>query len=93
MFCQCCIVSALTQHSPSAIKKAVDILVMNEDKTITTVEVKGLAKAYDWPADNIHQFKDARHFYALVSFEGKINDPLSPPVCMDNPIQKVKSLC
>ena len=60
-------------------KKAVDILVMNEDKTITTVEVKGLAKAYDWPADNIHQFKDARHFYAVVSFEGRITDPSFPP--------------
>lgn len=60
-------------------KKAVDILVANENKTITTVEVKGLAKAFDWPADNIRQFKDTRHFYALVSFEGKIADPLFPP--------------
>ena len=60
-------------------KKAVDIIVANENKTITTVEVKGLAKAYDWPADNIHSFLDTQHFYVLVSFEGKITDPLFPP--------------
>ena len=60
-------------------KKAVDIIVANENRTITTVEVKGLAKAYDWPADNIHNFLDTQHFYVLVSFEGKITDPLFPP--------------
>jgi hypothetical protein len=70
-------------------KKAVDIIVANENKTITTVEVKGLAKAYDWPADNIHQFKDTQHFYALVSFEGKITDPLSPPSVWIIPSEKL----
>ena len=60
-------------------KKAVDIIVANENKTITTVEVKGVAKAYDLPADNIHNFKDAQHIYMLVCFEGNIADPLFPP--------------
>ncbi len=60
-------------------KKAVDIIVASENRTITTVEVKGLAKAYDWPADNIHNFLDSQHFYVLVCFEGKITDPLFPP--------------
>jgi hypothetical protein len=60
-------------------KKAVDIMVISENKAIITIDVKGLAGAYDWPADNIHKFVDAQHFYVLVSFEGKITDPLLPP--------------
>ena len=70
-------------------KKAVDIIVANENKTITTVEVKGLVKAFDWPADNIHQFKDTQHFYALVSFEGRITDPLFPPSVWIIPSKKL----
>jgi hypothetical protein len=54
-------------------KKAVDIIVVS-DGIILTVDVKGLAKAYDWPADNIRDFTSADHFYALVSFEGKMAD-------------------
>jgi len=60
-------------------KKAVDIIVANESRTITTIDVKGLEGRYDWPADNIHLLQDSQHFYVLVSFEGKITDPLSPP--------------
>jgi hypothetical protein len=60
-------------------KKAVDIIVANENRTISTIEVKGLVKRFDWPADNIHSFQDIQHFYVLVSFEGTITDPLSSP--------------
>ena len=60
-------------------KKAVDIIVVNENRTVTTIEVKGLAGRYDWPADNIRELQNTQHFYALVSFDGKITDPLSPP--------------
>jgi hypothetical protein len=60
-------------------KKAVDIIVVNENRTVTTIDVKGLEKSYDWPADNIHLLQDTQHFYVLVSFEGRITDPLSPP--------------
>jgi hypothetical protein len=59
-------------------KKAVDIIVANENKTIT-IDVKGLAGPYDWPADNIHMLEGSQHFYVLVSFERRINDPLSIP--------------
>jgi hypothetical protein len=59
-------------------KKAVDIIVTNEGRTIT-IDVKGLAGPYDWPADNIQVFQDTQHFYVLVSFEHKITDPLSVP--------------
>jgi len=60
-------------------KKAVDIIVVNGNGTTSTIDVKGLEKRYDWPADNIHELEKPQHFYALVSFEGKITDPLSPP--------------
>jgi hypothetical protein len=60
-------------------KKAVDIIVANIDGTITTIDVKGLAGRFDWPADNIHVLHDTQHFYVLVSFEGKIIDPLFSP--------------
>jgi len=60
-------------------KKAVDIIVVNENSTFTTIDVKGLAGRYDWPVDNIRLLQDTQHFYVLVSFEGKITDPLSPP--------------
>jgi hypothetical protein len=60
-------------------KKAVDILVVNDGGRTVTIDVKGLEKRYDWPADNIHVLENAHHFYALVSFEGKITDPLSNP--------------
>ncbi len=70
-------------------KKAVDIIVANKNKPITTVEVKGLAKAYDWPADNIRNFIEDLHFYVLVSFEGKIADPLFPPSAWIIPSKKL----
>jgi hypothetical protein len=60
-------------------KKAVDIIVANITGTVTTIDVKGLAGRYDWPADNINIKVTRQHFYVLVSFEGKINDPLSLP--------------
>jgi hypothetical protein len=59
-------------------KKSVDIIVV-ENRTIITIDVKGLEKRYDWPADNIRLSEDPADFYALVSFEGKITDPLSTP--------------
>jgi hypothetical protein len=59
-------------------KKAVDILVVNENGTTSTIDVKGLEKRYDWPANNVRLHKP-QHFYVLVSFEGKITDPFTPP--------------
>lgn len=59
-------------------KKAVDILVANAERIIT-IDVKGVEKRYDWPADNIHVLESPNHFYVLISFEGKITDPLALP--------------
>ena len=59
-------------------KKAVDILV-RRGSTIYTVDVKGLAKRYDWPADNITEFQNPNHVYILLTFDGNISDPLVIP--------------
>lgn len=59
-------------------KKAVDILV-RRGSTIYTVDVKGLAKRYDWPADNITEFQNPNHVYILLTFNGNISDPLAIP--------------
>jgi hypothetical protein len=60
-------------------KKAVDIIVANENGIVTTIDVKGLEKRYDWPFDETMLVQNKQHFYILVCFDGKITDPLSPP--------------
>ena len=60
-------------------KKTVDIVVTNENGDVITIDVKGIAKKYDWPADNIREPRGGKHFIALVSYEGKIEDPTFTP--------------
>ncbi len=71
-------------------KKAVDIIVTRENKPIKTIDVKGLAGPYDWPADNIHLPGLANHFYVLVSFEHKIAEPLFAPSAWIIPANELK---
>jgi hypothetical protein len=59
-------------------KKSVDILVVRQSGDVVTVEVKGVAKKYDWPASNLATQHPKRHFVVLVSFEGQIDDPGMP---------------
>jgi hypothetical protein len=60
-------------------KKTVDIFVARENGTVATIDVKGVAGRYDWPADNIRATETGRHFVALVSYNGKIDEPGVPP--------------
>jgi len=60
-------------------KKSIDILIHGNSQTIYTVDVKGLADSYDWPVDNIKVLNNPNHFYILLSFEGKILEPLVSP--------------
>lgn len=60
-------------------KKAVDIVVTNDDGTVSTIDVKGVGERYDWPADNIRKLEGTHHFYVLVCYEGKIADPRFSP--------------
>jgi hypothetical protein len=60
-------------------KKGVDILVARQAGDAVTVEVKGVAKRYDWPAGNLQSAAPDRHYVVLLSFEGKIENPQMPP--------------
>ncbi len=60
-------------------KKAVDIFIFKNDGRSLTIDVKGVAKKYDWPADNINIHGKNDHFLVLVCFENKIADPLQVP--------------
>ena len=67
-------------------KKGVDIMVARAAGEAVTVEVKGVAKRYDWPAGNIQSPHPERHFVVLVSFEGQIADPTVAPRCWVVPL-------
>ena len=61
-------------------KKGVDVVVALDAGEAITIEVKGLAKKYDWPANNLKPPQDPnRHIVALVCFEGRINKLGMPP--------------
>ena len=62
-------------------KKGVDIIIPHPTQKMITIEVKSLAKKYDWHADNIRIFDDPSHFYIFLCFDGEISDPrVSPSV-------------
>jgi hypothetical protein len=60
-------------------KKAVDIYVATSNDEFITIDVKGVAGPFDWPAGNIQETKRRNHYYVLVSYEGAIQDPSSLP--------------
>lgn len=53
-------------------KKAVDVTVIRGEGEAVTVDVKGLAGPFDWPADNVRVPDHDRHYLVLLSFEGRI---------------------
>lgn len=59
-------------------KKGVDVFVARANGDSVTVEVKGVAGKYDWPAANLRE-TSKRHYVVLVCFDGKINDASMPP--------------
>ncbi len=59
-------------------KKSVDIIVHRPETFPITIDVKGLAGPYDWPADNIYSIAEG-HYYVMLSFEGNIEDPSFVP--------------
>jgi hypothetical protein len=60
-------------------KKGVDIVVVRDASDAVTVEVKGVADKYEWPADNLVTNHPNSHFVALVGFEGRMDEPEMPP--------------
>ena len=71
-------------------KKMVDIVVTSEKGELITIDVKGIAKKYDWPADNIREPKRGKHFIILVSYEGQIEAPTFTPNVWIIPSGKMK---
>jgi hypothetical protein len=72
----------LTANLTLGNKKGVDVVVVRDSGDAVTVEVKGLAGKYEWPANNLVSQKPKKpenHFVALVSFEGLIGEPSMPP--------------
>ncbi len=72
-------------------KKAIDIFVIQSDGNTLTVDVKGVAGRYDWPADNIKLPGKKDHFFVLVSYNGKIDDPEHSPSVWIIPSLEIKS--
>jgi hypothetical protein len=60
-------------------KKSVDIVVVRKEGQAITVDVKGVAGQWDWPADNISVTPKPGHFVVFVSYEGKLEDPNQLP--------------
>ena len=61
-------------------KKSVDIVIVRKAGDAITIDVKGVAGRWDWPADNIREPKHpSKHFLVLISYEGKIIDLCSMP--------------
>ena len=72
----------LTANLTLGNKKGVDVVVVRDSGDAVTVEVKGLAGKYEWPANNLVSQKPRnpeRHFVALVTFEGHIKERHMPP--------------
>jgi hypothetical protein len=72
-------------------KKSVDIAVVRGAGRSVTIDVKGVAGHWDWPADNVRVPDHRRHFLALVSFEGKIRDFEAIPSVWIIPAQEAAS--
>lgn len=69
----------LDAHLTLGNRKGVDIVVLRDDGGAVTVEVKGLAGKYEWPAGNLGSQHPEHHFVVLISFEGRISDGAMPP--------------
>lgn len=60
-------------------KKAVDITVVRPTGDVVTIDVKGVANKYDWPAGKLNPGVTGQHFLVLLSFEGKFASPSVAP--------------
>lgn len=70
-------------------KKGVDIMVARAAGDAVTVEVKGVAGPYDWPASNLASSAPERHYVALVTFDGSIHRVEHSPRCWVVPFPEI----
>ena len=72
-------------------KKSVDIVVIRDTGDVATIDVKGLAGTTSWPVDNVKKIaKD--HFFAFVSFLGKMEDHSVLPEIYIVPSKRLRPL-
>jgi hypothetical protein len=71
-------------------KKAVDIFIFKPDGKTLTIDVKGVAKKSDWPADNLKVDGKRGHYIILVCFNAKIAEPNEPPSVWVVPAKEIK---
>ena len=55
--------------------KMADIVVKSLKGDLLTLDVRGVAEKYGWPADNIRAPRKGNHFIVLVGYEGEIEEP------------------
>ncbi len=79
----------VSAHLTLGNKKGVDIVIARDRGDAITVEVKGVAKSYDWPANNLTAKTPNRHFIVLVCYEGAISKPTVCPKCWVIPYLKI----
>jgi hypothetical protein len=61
-------------------KKSVDIVVVRHAGDAVTIDVKGVAGSWDWPADNIRKpAKPRQHYLVFVTYEGSFAEPKTLP--------------
>jgi hypothetical protein len=71
--------------------KGVDIFLIRSTGESVMVEVKGVARKHDWPADNIRPQDGKLRFYVLVSFDAQIADPETSPSVWVVPSEAIES--
>lgn len=71
-------------------KKAVDIFIFKPDRKTLTIDVKGVAGKYDWPADNLKVDGKRGHYIILVCFNAKIGNPNEHPSVWVVPAKEIK---
>ena len=71
-------------------QKAVDILVTLASGDVVTIDVKGIKGKTSWPIKDQHVSRS--HYYAFVSFLGKIDDPSVLPEAYIVPSTSIRNL-
>ncbi|MEI6409034.1 MAG: hypothetical protein WCR52_06610 [Bacteroidota bacterium] len=73
-------------------KKGVDIVVTTQNGGYAIIEVKGVNENMDWMVGNTGELPAAPNlFYALIGFQGKINDINAPAKFYMIPSESLKS--
>lgn len=70
--------------------KEIDIIAVHPDGRVATIDAKGLKNKTNWPMKPKKQNKG--HFFALVCYKNKFNDPLVPPETFVIPSTEIDKL-